>query len=133
MTSLHWFNPLMYLVRREVARRCELSCDEAVLRTLDQRGRRRYGETLLALATPPPPGMGVLAVTLCEEKAHLRERLVSIAGYRKGGPAAAVLAAILALAAPRPFRRRPLRPGRRRRRPPPPCWRTELGMTSPTV
>lgn len=86
VTSLHWFNPLMYLVRREVARRCELSCDEAVLRTLDQRGRRRYGETLLALATPPPPGMGVLAVTLCEEKAHLRERLVSIAGYRKGGP-----------------------------------------------
>lgn len=55
VTSLHWFNPLMYLVRREVARRCELSCDEAVLHTLDQRGRRRYGETLLALAAPPPP------------------------------------------------------------------------------
>ena len=29
VTSLHWFNPLMPVFRREMARRCELSCDEA--------------------------------------------------------------------------------------------------------
>lgn len=93
---LHWFNPAVYLVRREMARACELSCDEAVVQKMPPDGRRHYGETLLALAAAPPAGL--LAVTMCEEKKHLKERLVSLARYRKSGPAAAVLAAALALA-----------------------------------
>ncbi|MFQ8759367.1 MAG: hypothetical protein ACLSAF_07865 [Intestinimonas sp.] len=83
--------------------------------------------------------MGVLAVTPCEEKAHLRERLASIAGYRKG-IAAAVLAAILALAvgAALPGGRRRDRsagdrsaPGRRRRRPPPALLEDGTGYDLP--
>ncbi|OUN18707.1 hypothetical protein B5G34_17945 [Flavonifractor sp. An82] len=96
VTSLHWFNPLMAVVRRQLARSCELSCDEAVTRTMDGPARRHYGETLLALAARPPRGMGVLATTLCEEKAQLKERLVTMMKGRKQGPAA--LAATLALA-----------------------------------
>ena len=96
VTSLHWFNPLMAVVRRQLARACELSCDEAVTRTMDGSARRHYGETLLALAARPPRGMGVLATTLCEEKAQLKERLVTMMKGRKQGPAA--LAATLALA-----------------------------------
>ena len=96
VTSLHWFNPLMAVVRRQLARACELSCDEAVTRTMDGPARRHYGETLLALAARPPRGMGVLATTLCEEKAQLKERLVTMMKGRKQGPAA--LAATLALA-----------------------------------
>ncbi|MDE6517460.1 MAG: M56 family metallopeptidase, partial [Acetatifactor sp.] len=44
---LHWFNPLVYLMGRELNRACELSCDEAVIRSLDEPGRRIYGDTLL--------------------------------------------------------------------------------------
>ena len=43
VTALHWFNPVMILVRRQVSRACELSCDEAVVRDLDPALRRRYG------------------------------------------------------------------------------------------
>ena len=96
VTSLHWFNPLMVVVRREISRSCELSCDEAVTRTMDGPARKHYGETLLVLAARPPRGMGVLATTLCEEKARLKERLVSIMKGKRQGPAA--LAATLALA-----------------------------------
>lgn len=95
VTSLHWFNPLMVPVRREIARACELSCDAAVLRKLDEPGKRRYGETLLALAADSSSGSGSLAVTLCEEKKQLKERLVAIVKYRKRSPAAVVLAALL--------------------------------------
>ena len=42
---VHWFNPLVYLMGREVERACELSCDEAVIRGLDPQGRRAYGDT----------------------------------------------------------------------------------------
>ena len=96
VTSLHWFNPLMAVVRRQISRACELSCDEAVTRTMDGPARRHYGETLLALAARPPRGMEVLAATLCEEKEHLKERLVTMMSGRRQGPAA--LAATLALA-----------------------------------
>ena len=97
VTSLHWFNPLMLLVRREISRTCELACDEAVVRGLDPALRRRYGETLLSLAAEPPRGLGVLATTLCEEKEQLRERLVGIVKPCKRGPAAAILSAALVL------------------------------------
>lgn len=96
VTSLHWFNPLMAVVRRQISHACELDCDEAVTRTMDGSARRHYGETLLALAARPPRGMGVLATTLCEEKEQLKERLVTMMKGRKQGPAA--LAATLALA-----------------------------------
>lgn len=97
VTSLHWFNPLMLVVRRQLNRACELSCDEAVTRKLDAAGRRHYGETLLAMAAGQSP-RGLPAVTLCEEKEHLKERLTAVMKPAKRGPAAAVLTLVLVLA-----------------------------------
>ena len=44
---LHWFNPLVYLMGREVNNACEFSCDEAVIKNLDNDGIKAYGNTLL--------------------------------------------------------------------------------------
>ena len=98
VTALHWFNPLMILLRRELDRLCELSCDEAVIRRLTPARRRRYGETLLAMAAEPPVRGGWMRATLSEGKARLRERLVAIGRYRRGGPAAVLLTLALAAA-----------------------------------
>lgn len=95
VTSLHWFNPLMPVFRREMARRCELSCDEAAAGKLSPEARRRYGETLLSLAAAPPKGLVV--TTLCEEKEHLKERLVDLVNGTKRGPAALALTLCAAL------------------------------------
>lgn len=89
VTSLHWFNPLMPVFRREMARRCELACDEAAAGNLSPEARRRYGETLLSLAADPPKGL--MVTTLCEEKEHLKERLVDLVKGTKRGPAALCL------------------------------------------
>lgn len=97
VTSLHWFNPVMLLVRREIGRACELSCDEAVMRTLDETGRRHYGETLLALAAHAPKGLGPMAVTLCEEKKQLKERLTCIVKYKRSGPMVLFLSLLMAM------------------------------------
>ena len=98
VTSLHWFNPMMAVVRREISRACELSCDEAVTRHMDGPARKHYGETLLALAARPPRGMGVLATTLCEEKTRLKERLVFVMKGKRQGPAALAATLVLAVA-----------------------------------
>lgn len=80
---LHWFNPFVYLMDREVSRACELSCDEAVIKMRDAGGRRAYGDTLLNAM-----GMGgnykdsLASITLNESKELLKERLDAIMNYR---------------------------------------------------
>lgn len=44
---LHWFNPLVYLIGKEINRACELSCDEAIISNLNPKEMRGYGDTLL--------------------------------------------------------------------------------------
>lgn len=48
--ALHWFDPLVWLMRREAHRNLELYCDEAVVRGLSTEERKRYGVILLNAA-----------------------------------------------------------------------------------
>ena len=93
--SLHWFNPFAWLVRRELNRACELSCDEMLLRSMDRAEKQAYGCTLLSMAAGSPLPAGVVATTFSTEKKNLKERLEQIMHYKKSG--ARVLAAVLAL------------------------------------
>ena len=76
--ALHWFNPMIWLVRREIDRACELSCDEAVIGSLDASGKKNYGNTLIFVAANPKAPRSVISATMCEEKKNLKERLGSI-------------------------------------------------------
>ena len=46
--ALHWFNPLVWLLRRAAERDREIACDAAVLAGRDGEWRRRYGAALLS-------------------------------------------------------------------------------------
>jgi beta-lactamase regulating signal transducer with metallopeptidase domain len=83
VTSLHWFNPFMVLVRKEIGKACELSCDEAVISNMSTVEMRQYGNTLLTFSAAKKYPAGIPATTLSEGKAELKERLVSIMKYRK--------------------------------------------------
>lgn len=48
--SVHWFNPVMWLMVRQVDRDIELACDEAALTVLPEEERLAYGETILQAA-----------------------------------------------------------------------------------
>lgn len=93
--ALHWFNPLSWLIRRELNRACELSCDETLLRSMDRAQKQAYGETLLRMAASSALPAGVVATTFSTEKKNLKERLEQIMHYKKSK--ARVLAAVLAL------------------------------------
>ncbi|MDF2987974.1 MAG: peptidase BlaR1 [Eubacterium sp.] len=47
INALHWFNPLAYIARRDINHLCELSCDEKVVKPMNNEERRRYCELLL--------------------------------------------------------------------------------------
>ena len=94
--STQWFNPLSYLIRRELSRTCELSCDEMLLRGMDRTERRSYGEALIQMASAGVLPAGVAATTFSTEKRNLKERLEQIMNYKRSGTR--ILAAVLTVA-----------------------------------
>ncbi|MDE7114441.1 MAG: M56 family metallopeptidase, partial [Acetatifactor sp.] len=81
---IHWFNPFVYPMSREIGRICELSCDEAVIRELDAQGRRAYGDTLLnAIGLGGSYKASLVSLTLNESKELLKERLDAIMNFKK--------------------------------------------------
>lgn len=96
-TSLHWFNPLMHWIRKEIGRACELSCDEAVIRYMSESERQFYGNTLLTFSAGGKLPAEILATTLCEGKEELKERLITIKHYKKKSAWAIALTLMLAL------------------------------------
>ncbi len=94
--STQWFNPLSYVIRRELNRACELSCDEMLLRDMDRADKQSYGNTLLSMAASGALPAGVVATTFSTEKRNLKERLEQIMHYQRNGKR--LLAAVLAIA-----------------------------------
>ena len=73
-------------LRRELGRACELSCDEGVLRRLDEAGRRAYGAALLALARPAPgETKHNMTLAMSRDGEQLKERLYAIMKFQSRG------------------------------------------------
>ena len=81
-----WFNPLVYVIRRELSGECELSCDESVLGRLDESGRRVYGASLLALARPVSgTTKNNMTLAMSRDGEQLKERLYAIMKFESKG------------------------------------------------
>ncbi|MCI9564244.1 MAG: hypothetical protein HFF63_10155, partial [Oscillospiraceae bacterium] len=93
---LHWFNPLVWWMEREISRACELSCDEAALEGLDGRERRAYGDTLLRTMEGGTYQDSLASLPLRESGKRLKERLKAIMEYRKRTRWMTALSAVLA-------------------------------------
>ena len=96
--SLHWFNPLVHLMSREITKACEFSCDEAVLAKMGRDSAQEYGKTLLdAMAAVGKYKENLGSVTLSENKQFLKERLGAIMKFKERSRAAKILTAALTL------------------------------------
>jgi|GEM_PF-1885118 beta-lactamase regulating signal transducer with metallopeptidase domain len=74
---IHWFNPLVYIMLRQINRQCEISCDEAVTRNLSKQEKLEYGNVLLNAAAENkyPP---MMSNALFEDKRNMKERIKTI-------------------------------------------------------
>lgn len=79
--ALHWFNPLIHAVCREINRACELACDESVIKNCDNGQKQHYGDALIAAAADAVRGVPA-SVTMFEDKKNLKERLEAIMKHR---------------------------------------------------
>ena len=95
---LHWFNPLVYLMSREITKACEFSCDEAVLAKMGSSNAQDYGKTLLdAMVAVGRYKENLGAVTLSENKQLLKERINAIMNFKKKSMAMRLLTGALTL------------------------------------
>lgn len=79
VVCVHWFNPFVYYMERKLNQACELACDEAVLKGLDNRAKRDYGDMLLrAVGLGGSYKSSAASVTLHESKKLLKGRLEAI-------------------------------------------------------
>ena len=95
--ALHWFNPLVYLFKRELEVLCELSCDEILIRRMGQTEKQEYGETLLKVAQNAAKLPTSMATGIAGDKKNLKERLMQIMQYKKKGKIAGIAALLAAL------------------------------------
>ncbi len=91
---LHWFNPLVHWMSREIDRACEFACDEAVVGKMGYDHAADYGETLLnAMAAGGIYREPFATVTMSANKELLRERLGAIMNCKKRKKAMGMIAA----------------------------------------
>ncbi|SKC84345.1 M56 family metallopeptidase [Maledivibacter halophilus] len=93
--SIHWYNPFMYFIKKEINNACELACDEAVIKNLSSAEKQAYGETLISVIAENRYSTSVLGATMCEEKKTLKERLVAIMKHNKKSKTIMVVSIIL--------------------------------------
>ncbi|WP_443663450.1 M56 family metallopeptidase [Dysosmobacter sp.] len=95
--ALHWFNPLVWLLRHRLDRDLEQSCDESVLQNADAADRRAYGAVILSAASGGR--YPAVSTSLRGGAGALRHRLGRILDApRKRGRGWSVLCGVLCLA-----------------------------------
>lgn len=93
---LHWFNPLLYRVRKQINSDCEFSCDEAVIAGLDCMERRSYGDTLLnSIDTNYIRRKNIVTLSLNEDASLIKERLCAIMKHKRKSKATVFAAVVL--------------------------------------
>ena len=98
VVCVHWFNPFVYLLEKEVNKSCELSCDEKVIALLDDKAKREYGDTLISFLKSNNLYKSSLAsVTLTEGAEQLKERLGAIMKFKKKSKGIIAITAIFSV------------------------------------
>ena len=95
--AVHWFNPIVYALSKQLNMMCELSCDEKVVFEMDAKNRRAYGETILhvlsnSTAQKSLIGNVAFATNLCNSKKNYKRRLINMMNAKKMRKSTAALA-----------------------------------------
>ncbi len=95
---LHWFNPLVYLMEKEITKECEFSCDEVVITKEGVHHIQDYGNTLLETMVLVGQYKEILvSVTLSENKKILKERIGTVMKYKRKSKTIVCVSLVLTL------------------------------------
>ncbi|MEI3612556.1 M56 family metallopeptidase [Pseudogracilibacillus sp. SO30301A] len=82
---LHWYNPFIYILQKNINKWSELSCDEDIVIKMSHADRKKYGETLLNIISRANQDTryNFLGTTFSDEHTNLKRRLLKILKSKK--------------------------------------------------
>ena len=95
LTCVYWFNPIVWLMKRELMKDMETACDSAVTAQLNGTERREYAMTLLALFSQPCRANSVLGMALSSAEKDAERRVREVFGAHRSKVPVKILAALL--------------------------------------
>lgn len=95
LTCVYWFNPIVWLMKRELMKDMETACDSAVTARLNGTERREYAMTLLALFSQPCRANSVLGMALSPAENDAERRVREVFGAHRSKAPVKILAALL--------------------------------------
>ena len=75
INAFHWFNPIIFILLKEMDKYCEYSIDEKVVEEMDIDDRKYYGETILSLISSSMFNKSSLTTTMGNSGKQLKTRL----------------------------------------------------------
>ena len=94
---IHWFNPAIYFVSRQINIDCEISCDLAVVKKMNAEQEKGYMETILSLLACNNSKAIPLTTGMTGNKKTLKRRFIMIKRRKNIGKATQILSTILAV------------------------------------
>lgn len=83
ITTMNWFNPIVYLMNNMFEKWCEISCDEVVAENMSYCKRKEYGETILSIIERTSITPNNLCFYLCNDKRYIKRRLIMMLNIKK--------------------------------------------------
>lgn len=95
--ALHWFNPVIYIMRKEAAIDMELSCDEKVIQGTPYSVRKAYTETLFSTLRRQYKKTSSLSTQFYGDKQIMKKRFKNILTKSKKKSGLLILICVVAL------------------------------------
>ena len=94
---VHWFNPVIWYVTRQISTECEISCDMAVTKNMSDGEKMSYINTLLSLLPTGKSKQLPLTTQMASSKKILKRRFIMIKNKKTTSRFMSVVSAVIAV------------------------------------
>lgn len=94
---VHWFNPIVWYVSKQIATECEISCDMAVTKNMSDSEEMSYINTILSLLPTGKANYLSLTTQMASGKKVLKRRFIMIKNKKTTSKFMSVLSAVIAV------------------------------------
>ncbi|MCI9139090.1 MAG: M56 family metallopeptidase [Lachnospiraceae bacterium] len=95
--SLHWFNPFVYFLYREIGIVCENACDERIVLDQDMEFRRRYGRLIIETIEKKEIYSNALIISFSGNKKVTKERIRMMKNVKRPKRSVKVFSTVVAM------------------------------------